>query len=256
MFGFHRRSQSLIPVSDVDKTEKIDLAVTAAERTLDVEEDELQTPRQRSNLTMIYLLFLAEAIMASSLSSQIAVLVPSTSTCLSMDTSFLRSILQSAYYFGSSLGLVWGCASDRFGRRRIALAGLGGMSACCISMGFATSFQAFALLRFVAGAMSSASTISGLATLADVTQGGSSRTKIVARLPIVAVCGSIGPLVAHLWHKALDGSVFEVFAKFPGLSGQIACAGLVVTITGAEVWLLEEVSFLPRTSTHTPLKYQ
>ena len=244
MLGFHRRARSLIPVSDTDKTEKMDCVGIAEEETFEIGEDELQMPRQRRNLTMIYLLFLAEAIMAASLSSQIAVLIPSTSTCLSMDTAFLRSILQCAYYFGSSTGLFWGCAADRFGRRRVALIGLGGMSACCISMGFATSFQAFALLRFVAGALSSATTISGLAMLADFTHGSSSRTKVVALLPIVAVCGSIGPLAAHMWHKALDGRVFEVFARFPGLSGQIACAGLVFTITGAEVWLLEEVSSL------------
>lgn len=242
MFGFHRRGRSLIPVSDMDKMEKIAWVETKDEETLEVEEDELQTPRQKRNLSMIYMLFLAEAIMASSLSSQITVLVPSDSSCLALDTSFLRSILECAYYFGSSMGLLWGCAADRFGRRRVALFGLGGMSICCISMGFATGFQAFALLRFVAGALSSATTVSGLAMLADVTHGCFSRTKIVARLPLVAVCGSIGPAVSHIWHRALDGHVLEVFARFPGLSGQIACAGLVLTISGVELWLLQEVS--------------
>jgi MFS family permease len=221
----------------MDKTEKGSYATIKEE---DITEVEFQTPRQKRNLVMIYLLILAEAIMASSLSSQIEVLVPSTSTCVSTDTSFLRSILECAYYFGSSIGLLWGCAADRFGRRRIALVGLGGMSTCCLSMGFATSFQAFALLRFVAGALSSATTISGLAMLADVTHASSNRTKIVAHLPLVGVCGSIGPLASHLWHEALDGRLFQVFARFPGLSGQIACAGLVFTISGAEMWLLEE----------------
>lgn len=239
MLGFHKRGRSLIPVSDMDKSEK-GVFVLPTEEML---EDEMQTPRQKRNLVMVFLLFLAEAIMASSLESQIVVLVPS-STCLSMDKSFLRSILKCAYYFGSSLGLLWGCAADRFGRRRIALGGLAGMSACCISMGFASSFEAFASLRFVAGALSSATTISGLAMLADVTHGSSSRTKTIARLPLVAVLGSIGPLVSSMWHQAFDGRLFEVFARFPSLSGQIACAGLVFTITGAEMWLLEEVSCL------------
>lgn len=239
----------MIPVSDMDKTEKAIYVQRTDENILEVEAeaDEVHTPRQKRNLTMIYMLFLAEAIMASSLSSQIPVLVPSTSTCLSMDTSFLRSILECAYYFGSSVGLVWGCVADRFGRRRSALVGLGGMSACCISMGFATSFQAFALLRFTAGALSSATTISGLAMLADVTHGSSSRVKTVARLPLVTVCGSLGPLVSQMWRQAFDGRLFEIFARFPGLSGQIACSGLVLTISGVELWLLEEVSHMDDT---------
>ena len=239
MLGFHKRGRSLIPVSDMDKSEK-EAFVRPTEEIL--EEGEMQTPRQKRNLVMIFLLFLAEAIMASSLESQMAVLVPS-STCLSTDKSFLRSILKCAYYFGSSLGLLWGCAADRFGRRRVALVGLAGMSACCISMGFATSFEAFASLRYVAGALSSATTVSGLAMLADVTHGSSSRTKTIARLPLVAVLGSIGPLVSSMWHQAFDGRLFAVFARFPSLSGQIACAGLVFTIAGAEMWLLEEVSY-------------
>ena len=158
-----------------------------------------------------------------------------------MDTLFLRSILKCAYYFGSTLGLLWGWAVDKFGRRRIALSGLAGMTTCCICMGFASSFEAFALLRLAAGAFSSASMISGLAMLADMTHGFSSRTKTVSRLPLITVCGSVGPLASQFWHQAFDGRHFEVFLKFPSLSGQIACAWLVIAISGAEMWLLEEV---------------
>ena len=240
MFGFHRRDRSLIPVRDMEKAE--DKSSVRVE-VLEDEEEETYTPRQKRNLTMIYLLFLAEAFMASSLSSQIAVLLPSTTGCMDADTSFLRSILECAYYFGSSAGIFWGCAVDRFGRRQVALMGLSGMLACCVSMGFVTSFPALAVLRFVAGAISSATTISGLAMLADFTQGGSSRTKIVARLPVIAVCGSIGPLASHMWSHAFDGHVHKYFTKYPGLSGQIACATLVFSIATAEAFLLEEVRF-------------
>ena len=225
----------------MDKSEKIGRVEKTEEEVPETEEDVIQTPRQKRNLTMVYLLFLAEAIMASSLSSQIAVLLPSTTGCSSINTAFLRSILQCAYYFGGAAGLFWGCAADRFGRRRIALVGLTGMSTCCL--GFATSFPAFALFRFVAGATRSATTTSGLAMLADMTHGSSSRVKIVARLPVIAVCGSIGPLAAHVWHTAFDGQSYEVFARYPGLSGQLACAGLVFTIAVAEACLLEEVSY-------------
>ncbi|KAK3701328.1 hypothetical protein LTR37_015550 [Vermiconidia calcicola] len=220
----------------MEKTEK----THGVDLDLDIEEDQTHTPRQKRNLTMVYLLFLAEAIMSASLSSHIAILVHSETNCLSMDTSFLRSILQVAYYFGSAMGLFWGRAADKFGRRRVALVGLAGMSTCCISMGFATSFPAFAMLRCFAGAVSSATTISGLAMLADLTQGHKARTKVVARLPVIAVCGNIGPLAAHMWHNAFDGHLFEVFAKYPGPSGQLACGGLVISIAVAVALLLED----------------
>ena len=238
MFGFHR---SLVAVGDVEKEKKTAVYPETCPESLEIEEEEIQTTRQRRNLTMIYLLFLAEAIMATSLSSQIAVLVHSTNGCLTMNTSFLRSILECAYFFGSATGLFWGCAADRFGRRRIALVGLTGMSTCCLAMGFATSFLAFAVLRFVGGAIGSATTISGLAMLADFTHGSKSRTKTVSRLPMVFVCGGIGPLASSMLRQLVDAHPESAFARFPGLTGQIACAGLVFAIAIAEVILLEEV---------------
>lgn len=170
MFGFHSRSRSLIPVRDMEKMEE---AYTEKQPRFEEEEEQQEpmTSRQTRNLTLIYLLFLAEAIMASSLSSQINILLPSATACLTMNTSFLRSILQCAYYFGSASGVMWGLVADRLGRRKVALLGLVGMSACCISMGFATSFTSFCVLRYIAGAISSALTVSGLAMLADSTHG-------------------------------------------------------------------------------------
>ena len=238
MFGYHRRDRSLISIGDMEKSEKVEMQVETTE--CDAEE-EVHTPRQKRNLTMIYLLFLAEAIMASSLSSQIAVLLPSTTKCIDADTSFLRSILECAYYFGSCAGIVWGCAADKYGRRKVAMFGMSCMWLCCLCHGVANDFETFTLLRFLAGAISSATTISGLAMLADVTHGSSSRTQVVARLPLVVICGSIGPLASHMWSHALDGHTYAIFAKYPGLSGQIACGGLVLAIAVAEGLMLEEV---------------
>ena len=244
MFYSHRRNKSLISVSNMERSEKKEPKAESKEKeTLEIDEDDLQTPRQKRNVTMIYLLFLAAAIMESSLSSQIAVLVPSTTGCLSMNTQFPRSILQCAYYFGSAMGLFWGCAADRSGRRTVALVGLTGMSICCISMGFVIDFLGFAIVRCVVGITSSAVTVSGLAMLADSRTGVRPELRSLPRLPMIAACGSIGTLASHMWQRAFDGHFYDVFAKYPGLSGQIACASLVLSITIAEVVLLEEVRF-------------
>lgn len=254
MFRFHHcRNRSLIPVADMGKADRQQRSRSLANAVISMEEvPEPQTPRQRRNLAMIYMLFLAEAIMASSLASQIHVLTPFSTGCMTMNTSFLRGILQCAYFFGSAMGVAWGFAADRVGRRQVALGGLIGMSLCCLSMGFATSFTAFAVLRFAAGAISSAVTVSGLAMLADSTHGSNRRTLVVARLPMVVVCGHFGPLLANSILYLAEENISGILAQFPGLVSQVACAALVFSITLVEIFLLEETlpTTKPRKAVH------
>jgi MFS family permease len=242
MLGYHRKTRSLIPVKDLEKFE-LSVAQNEKNPSLHVEEiaeAEVYTPRQRRNLVMIYLLFLAEAIMSSSLTSQISILLPESAGCLTMNTSFLRSILQCAYYLGSTSGLFWGFAADRMGRRRVALMGLAGMSSCCLTMGFANNFATLCILRFIAGTISSAVTVSALASLADFTHASSNRAKVIARLPVVAVCGQMGPLLSNFIRGFAQDHLHGIFIDYPGLGGQVACGFMVFGIASAEVLLLEE----------------
>lgn len=259
MFGFHKRNRSLIPVKDIDALEVSEKQMLILQEEEDFEAEDnhtdfgdddpdYQTRRDRRNLVMIYLLFLAEAIMSSSLSTQIMVLVPSATGCVDMDVSFLRSILQCAYFLGSAAGVFWGFVADRWGRRKVAMIGLAGMGSCCLCMGFATSLPAFTGLRFVAGLVSSAVTVSGLAMLADAIHGSADRAKTVARLPVVALGGSIGPLAAQIMRCIGESNQVGVFARFPGLSSQIACATFVLSIGAAEAFLLKEVCALTTTN--------
>ncbi|KAK1811138.1 hypothetical protein LTR12_014479 [Friedmanniomyces endolithicus] len=251
MFGFHKRQRSLISIKELEKEDQLerqhDLHAEASIDPLEEEDDvaSVDTHRQTRNLTMIYLLFLAEAIMASSLSAQVAILAPTATGCFDTDASFLRSISECAYFTGSSAGVLWGWSADRVGRRSVALFGLVGMAVCCVSMGFARGFVAFAILRFMAGMIGSAVTVAGMAMLADVTQGSKGRAQVVARLPMIAFCGSLGPLAANSIRHLSERQVFEVLEKYPGLSGQLACASLVGMIALAEALLLEETQTLP-----------
>ncbi|KAK0820463.1 hypothetical protein LTR75_001626 [Friedmanniomyces endolithicus] len=258
MFGFHKRHRSLISIKELEKEDQLE-RLPGHQVEIDVdpfdEEDAVvskDTARRTRNLTMIYLLFLAEAIMASSLSAQVAVLAPTATGCFNMDASFLRSISQCAYFTGSSAGVFWGWSADRLGRRTVALVGLVGMAVCCVSMGFARGFVAFAILRFTAGMIGSAVTVAGMAMLADVTQGSKVRAQVVARLPMIAFCGSLGPLAANSIRHLSERQVFEVLEKYPGLSGQLACASLVGMIALAEALLLEET--LPTEPNRTSLQ--
>ncbi|KAF2088090.1 MFS general substrate transporter [Saccharata proteae CBS 121410] len=245
MFGFHRRQRSLIPVKDLGKYEKV--AVIEEEELsddLDLEMAE-DIHRDVKNLTWIYVVFLAEAIMASSLQPQLQMLIAGQDTCGNLSTSYLRSILDCAYAFGGTAGILWGWLSDRVGRRPVALAGLFGMSICCLSMGFATNLVACAIFRFAAGVVSSSVVVATLTMLGDLSLSPAERARNVARLPLVAICGSIGPLVQHMVTGSIDahGAVWE---KYPILSSQIACGSLVFTIAVIAVFTLKET--LPQQS--------
>ena len=207
------------------------------------EEHDKTTPRQRSKLIMIYLLFLVEAIMDSSLPSQVSVLTPSTDDCLAMDTAFLRSILQCSYSFGSALGVFWGFTADRWGRRKVALTGLSGVFLCCFCMGLATGFAALVALRCVAGALGSAVTVSGLAMLTDVTHGSKRRIHVVAALPLVVICGHIGSLIPVVFRNLAMSRSSDTSAEYSSRAGQVICALIILSITVAEIFLLPEVRY-------------
>lgn len=242
MFGFHSRHRSLISVKDMDKLEVVDPHETAdGDVGLILEDGDLRTPREWRTLTMVYLLFLAEAIMASSLAAQVVVLSHTAKECMTVDASFLRGTLECAYFLGSTFGVFWGWTVDRVGRRKLALAGMGGMGLCSMATGFATTFAASASLRFTSGVVSSSVTIAALAMLADLTHGTDDRTDVVSRIPVIAACGSIGPLAARMVQRFGSDSSPGAFIQFPGLSGQMVCAGMVVVIGLAECLLLEEV---------------
>ncbi|KAK1081799.1 hypothetical protein LTR48_007325 [Friedmanniomyces endolithicus] len=245
MFGFHKRQRSLISIKELEKEDQLErLHRREDEADVDGSDDEetvsADTHRQTRNLTMTYLLFLAEAIMASSLSAQVAILAPTATGCFDTDASFLRSISECAYFTGSSAGVLWGWSADRVGRRSVALFGLVGMAVCCVSMGFARGFVAFAILRFMAGMIGSAVTVAGMAMLADVTQGSKGRAQVVARLPMIAFCGSLGPLAANSIRHLSERQVFEVLENLVGM------------IALAEALLLEETlpTELSRTLSH------
>lgn len=108
-------------------------------------------------------------------------------------------------------------AADKLGRRRVAILSLFGSLICCSSMGFVTSFGAFALLRYLSGVLGSAAPISALASLADLTHGSKQRTWVIARLPLVVVCGQVGPLLSGVVKHFTQDQVQGIFVDYPAL---------------------------------------
>jgi MFS family permease len=179
--------------------------------------------------------------MASSLQPQLKMLISSDDFCGNLSTSYLRSVLDCAYAFGGTAGIFWGYLADRVGRRPVALGGLFAMAFCCLSMGFATDVVSCTIFRFVAGLSSSTIMVTTLTMIGDISLGHAARAKNVARLPLIALCGSIGPIIQAMVSGSIEDSG-AIWQRFPILSSQIACGSLVFLIAVTSCIMLEEVS--------------
>jgi len=179
-------------------------------------------------------------IMASSLQPQLQMLISDNEYCGNLSTSYLRSILDSAYAFGGTTGIFWGYMADRMGRRRVTLMGLWGMVICCLSMGFATDLAGCTIFRYFAGLASSTVLVTTLTMLGDLSQNTGDRARSVSRLPLIALFGSIGPIMQEMVSQSLrsSGAVWE---KYPMLGSQLACGSLVLSIAVAATAMLQEV---------------
>jgi MFS family permease len=183
------------------------------------------------------------SIMASSLQPQLQMLLSSSDYCGNLSTSYLRSILDCAYAFGGTSGLFWGFLADRMGRRRVTLLGLWSMLICCLSGGFVTSLAGCAIFRFFAGMVSSTIVCTSLTMIGDLSTTAEARAKNVARLPLISLCGSLGPLMQAMVSESLQayGMVWE---KFPTLGSELACSTMLFGIA------LTATIFLRETLTH------
>lgn len=244
MLGFHRRTRSLIPVKDLAKYDKVSMVeeeeVPYVDEELEVHGalDATDKSRQRQ-LMLVQLIFLAEAIMASSLQPQLQMLLSSSDYCGNLSTSYLRSILDCAYAFGGTTGLFWGYLADRMGRRRVTLFGLWSMLFCCLSMGFATSLASCTIFRFLAGMISSTIVCTSLTMIGDLSTTAEERAKNVARLPMISLCGSLGPLMQGMVSESLQ-AYGMVWQKFPTLGSGLACGSMLFAIALTASILLKE----------------
>ena len=177
--------------------------------------------------------------MASSLQPQLQMLLSSSEYCGNLSTSYLRSVLDCAYAFGGTTGLFWGYLADRMGRRRVTLIGLWSMMVCCLSMGFATNLAACAAFRFFAGMVSSAVVCTSLTMIGDLSATAEARARNVAKLPLISLCGSVGPIAQGMVAESLQayGMVWE---KFPTLGSELACGAVLFAIAMAASVLLKE----------------
>ncbi|KAF8455656.1 major facilitator superfamily domain-containing protein [Terfezia claveryi] len=192
----------------------------------------------RMQLGLIYSLHLAEAIVASSLQPQLYMLLRDEKLCGDVNSVYWTGVVETVFAIGSIAGLFWGWLGDRLGRRPVALAGMVGMAASCFAMGFSTGIVSCALIRGFAGLMGSSMRVMVWTMLGDVSDTSKAKARNFSRMPLVATGGIIGPLLQALLANRFSDS--EVWKKFPILSSQLACAGLMVLFFCANFFFLKE----------------
>lgn len=194
--------------------------------------------------------------MASSLQPQLQMLISDSDFCANLSTSYLRSTLDCAYAFGGTTGLFWGYLADRMGRRKVTLLGLWTMFVCCLSMGFATDLVSCTLFRYFAGLASSTVMVTTLTMIGDVSKDFDERVKNVAFLPVVALFGSVGPIIQGMVSESMHSSG-AVWERFPILGSQLVCGSVVLSIAVAATVMLKETLPMEASSMdHMDLDYE
>ena len=129
--------------------------------------------------------------MTSSAEPKLQQLLNSGDACGSLTSSYLRSVLESAFAFGGAFGLLAGYLVDRIGRKPVAIAGLLSMVVLSGVMTFAQTLAVCACIRFVLGALSAGTGIAGLCMLGDLCRNRAERVRLIAPLPFLLASGSI-----------------------------------------------------------------
>jgi MFS family permease len=162
--------------------------------------------------------------------------------------SFYSGLLVSAYAVAEALtAMFWGSLSDRYGRKPVVLAGLGGVAVSCLILGFAKSFWVALLARFVGGALNG--NVSVMQTMvAEIVTNPAHEPAAYATQPFVWTLGGIlgsamGGFLAkpaqfypHLFPE--DG----IFGRYPYLLPNLASVFIIVAAIIQGIFLLEETN--------------
>lgn len=140
----------------------------------------------------------------------------------------------SAALIGLAVGqFVLGSLSDRWGRRRLMIAGMGLFVVTTALCAVAPTMEALIALRLVQGFAGAAGTVIGRASIRDVTSGTQTAQALSRLLAVIGLAPVVGPVV---------GGVILSFTSWRGLFVALALVGLI-SLAAALVWFPET---LPR----------
>ncbi|GAA1025277.1 MULTISPECIES: multidrug effflux MFS transporter [Amycolatopsis] len=137
----------------------------------------------------------------------------------------LAQATMSVCMLGLAFGqLVVGPLSDRFGRRRPLLAGIGLFTALSVVCAFAPSIEVLLTARFLQGLCGSAGIVLSLAVARDLAEG----VELVRLLALLTTVGALAPIVAPV----IGGQLAAVIG-WRGIFGVLAGIGAALLIVAA-----------------------
>jgi MFS family permease len=165
-----------------------------------------------------------------------------------VDASFYSGLLVSAYAVAEALtAMFWGTLSDRYGRKPIVLAGLGGVAVSCLILGFAQSLWVALLARFIGGALNG--NVSVMQTMvAEIVTNPEHEPAAYATQPFVWTLGGIvGSAMGGFLAKPAEfyPSLFSkdgIFGRFPYLLPNLASVVVIVLAILQGILFLEETN--------------
>ncbi|MBB2499868.1 multidrug effflux MFS transporter [Amycolatopsis echigonensis] len=137
----------------------------------------------------------------------------------------LAQATMSVCMLGLAFGqLVVGPLSDRFGRRRPLLAGIGLFTALSLVCAFAPSIEVLLAARFLQGLCGSAGIVLSLAVARDLAEG----VELVRLLALLTTVGALAPIVAPV-----VGGQLAAVVGWRGIFGVLAGIGAALLIVAA-----------------------
>jgi EmrB/QacA subfamily drug resistance transporter len=153
--------------------------------------------------------------------------LPDIQRALAAGLSELQWVVNAFALLSAALLVTAGDLSDRFGRRRVFVAGLVGFAGSSAACGLASSALVLDLARAAQGAAAAVVTASGLAVLASIYQPPERGRALGVSAAIAALSFVVGPLVGGLLTDALGWrSVFLVNVPVAALVALAARANL------------------------------
>ncbi|KAF9037796.1 MFS general substrate transporter [Hymenopellis radicata] len=217
--------------------------------SLQSQKERARTPLPKMQLFIAFLIQLAEPITATVIYPFIAQFVRETGVTNGDEkaTGYFAGIVESVFFMAECVTvLLWGRASDRFGRRPILLIGPLGLAFAMLGFGISTSFWPLVFCRFAQGAFNGNIGVSKsvMAELSDSTN----MAEVFGLIPLMWSLGStMGPII---------GGVFaNPEAQWPESFGKIAILRqhpylLPCLIAGALAFLFFSIALVGLKETH------
>jgi MFS family permease len=164
------------------------------------------------------------------------------------NASFYSGLLVSAYAVAEALtALGWGAISDVYGRKPVALIGLGGVALSCLIFGMAQTYWVALLARFVGGALNG--NVAVMQTMvAEMVKNPAHEPKAYATQPFVWTAGGIigsamggflaQPAHFHPKYFSPDG----IFGRYPYLLPNLVAIVVILLAILQGIVFLEETN--------------